>query len=239
MKRSQIAMLILAGVIILVVLIVMALGRIAIGKTLNTPPVESSVEWTPSGDEVSKKLKLSDFDSVVVEAVWKVRISCSDEFSTEIYYPSNMEDLMDVRVRGNQLVLGIKGDQSYSDTDLTTVINMPSLSEISIDGAADISFSGFDEDELSISIDGAANIEGSESKVEKLKVGVDGMGKVDLSAVPAVDARVDLNGAGNIRLQMNGGVLDGSLEGMGNIIYSGIVSDEKIRIDGLGRVRAE
>jgi len=57
--------------------------------------------------------------------------------------------------------------------------------------------------------------------------------------VLAVDARVDLNGAGDIRLQMNGGVLDGSLEGMGNIVYSGVVSEERIRIDGLGRVRAE
>ncbi|MCD6342815.1 MAG: DUF2807 domain-containing protein [Spirochaetaceae bacterium] len=57
--------------------------------------------------------------------------------------------------------------------------------------------------------------------------------------MPAVDARVDLNGAGDIRLEMNGGVLDGSLEGMGNIVYSGVVSEERIRIDGLGRVRAE
>jgi len=239
MKKSQIAMLALAGLIIIVILIVMGLGRFAIGKSLDNPSTESPTEWAPSGDEVSKKMNLSGFDTVVVEAVWKVRINRSDEFSTEIYYPSDMEDRLDVRVRGNQLVLGIKGNQSYSDTDLTTVINMPSLSELRIDGAADIYFSGFDEDELSISIDGAANIEGSDSKVEKLKVGLDGMGKVDLTAVPSVDARVDLNGAGDIRLLMNGGVLDGSLEGMGNIVYSGKVSEERIHIDGLGRVRAE
>ncbi len=239
MKKSKIALLILVGLIVLVVLIVMGMGRIAIGKAIGNPPPESSVEWTPSGDEVSKNMKLSGFDSVLVEAVWKVRINRSDEFSTEIYYPSDMEDRLDVRVRGNQLVLGIKGNRNYSDTDLTAVINMPSLSDIRIDGAADIYFSGFDEDELSISIDGAANIEGSDSKVDKLKVSLDGMGKIDLTAVPAVDARVDLNGAGDIRLQMNGGVLDGSLEGMGNIVYSGVVSEERIRIDGLGRVRAE
>ncbi len=189
--------------------------------------------------KLQKKMNMSGFDSVVVEAVWKVRINRSDEFFTEIYYPSDMEDQLDVRVHGNQLVLGIKGNRSYSDTDLTAVISMPSLSDIRIDGAADIYFSGFDEDELSISIDGAANIEGSDSKVDKLKVSLDGMGKIDLSAVPAVDARVDLNGAGDIRLEMNGGVLDGSLEGMGNIVYSGVVSEERIRIDGLGRVRAE
>ncbi|MCD6342814.1 MAG: hypothetical protein J7L76_03440 [Spirochaetaceae bacterium] len=61
MKRSQIAMLILVGVIVLVVLIVTGLGRIAIGKTLNNSPAESSVEWAPSGDEVSTIMKLSGF----------------------------------------------------------------------------------------------------------------------------------------------------------------------------------
>ena len=44
---------------------------------------------------------------------------------------------------------------------------------------------------------------------------------------------------GDIRFIMNGGVLDGFIDGVGNIVCPGDTAEEKIRINGLGRVRAE
>ncbi len=239
MKKSHIAMLAAAGFIVVLMLIMMGLGRMAIGKSLDVKPGEKSVDWSFSGNEISETLDLKGFDSVVVEGSWTVRINRSDEFSTTLFYPSEMEDNIHVQVRANQLVLGTNDWRGHSDTDLKAEIHLPSLTEIRVEGAADIIFNGFDEEKMSLDIDGAANIVGNDSSVRNLSVNLDGLGRVDMTGVQAVNARVDLNGAGDIRLKMKGGVLDGSLDGMGNIVYSGTVSDEDISVEGLGRVRSE
>ncbi|MCK5736696.1 MAG: DUF2807 domain-containing protein [Spirochaetaceae bacterium] len=239
MKKSQIAMLAAAGLTIIMMLIVMGIGRIALSRALDSEPGIQAEDWTPSGEEVSETLNLNGFDTLVVESVWTVQVKQSDEFSIKVFYPSNIEDEVHIRVRGKELVLGLRDEHRYSGANMSAEITMPSLSEIQIDGSAYIEFGNFNEDEISIVIDGAADVNGYNSSAERLSVNLDGMGKVDLSGVAAVDARVELNGAGDIRINMNGGVLDGVLDGMGNIVYSGTVSEEKIRIEGLGKVRSE
>ena len=238
MKKSQVAILAAAGLIAIIMLIVMGLGRLAVGKVVDYQSGESSTDWSSSDADTSKSLGFDGFDSVVVEGAWTVRINRSDDFATEIRYPSAMEGKVLVRVRGNQMVLGIQDWHGCSRGDLIAEISMPSLTEIRIEGAADASFTGFDENVLDIIIDGAASVKGYDTGVNKLSVSLNGIGQVDLEDVESVNARVELDGAGEIRLDMNGGVLDGSLEGLGNITYSGLVAEEKISIDGLGKVRS-
>lgn len=239
MKKSQIAILAAAGFIVVIMLIVIGLGRLAVGKALDSGFSDVASNWSSTGADASKSLDLDGFDSIVVEGAWTVRISRSDDFTTEIRYPSDLEDIVQVRIRGNQLVLGTHDWHGRSRGDLIAEISMPTLSEIRIEGAADASFTGFEEEVLDVIIDGAANVEGYNTRVDKLSVNLNGVGKVDLNGVESVNARVELEGAGEIRLDMNGGVLEGSLDGMGSIIYSGVVTEEKIRIEGLGRVRSE
>ena len=160
MKKSQVAILAAAGLIAIIMLIVMGLGRLAVGKVVDYQSGESSTDWSSSDADTSKSLGFDGFDSVVVEGAWTVRINRSDDFATEIRYPSAMEGKVLVRVRGNQMVLGIQDWHGCSRGDLIAEISMPSLSEIRIEGAADASFTGFDENVLDIIIDGAANVEG-------------------------------------------------------------------------------
>ena len=70
-------------------------------------------------------------------------------------------------------------------------------------------------------------------------VRLDGLGHADLRGLESVDARVEIAGAGVVRLTMNGGSLEGSIDGLGIIRYRGPVSGESIRIDGGGRVVIE
>lgn len=49
----------------------------------------------------------------------------------------------------------------------------------------------------------------------------------------------DITGAGVLRLTMDGGSLEGSIDGPGLIRYRGSVVNERIRIDGAGRIVAE
>jgi hypothetical protein len=239
MKRSQIAVLSLLGLIALIMLVLMGIGRVAVGKTVDFNPEDRPGGWDSSGADASRTLDLTGFDSVVVEGAWIVQINQDETYAVEIRYPSKMEDQLLVDVRGNDLILDTRDWRGRSGEDLIAEISMPALSEIRIEGAADASFSGFNEKSMDVIIGGAASIKGYDTEVTNLTVRLQGLGQIDLAGVQSVNAEVDLEGAGEIRLYMDGGVLDGSLEGLGSIVYSGIVSEENIKVDGFGKVRFE
>lgn len=213
----------------LVMLAVMGIGRIAVGNSVNFNTGSRS-------DSVSETLDLDDFDSVIVEGAWKVSIYQSQDYGVEINYPSNMGDQILASLRGSQLVLGARDWHASSGDDLIAYIYLPTLSELRIEGAADASFQGFSENEMNVFLDGAAQIKGYDSDVADLNVRLQGIGQIDLEGVEAVNATVNLEGAGEIKLDMKGGELTGSLEGLGHVSYSGFVSDEDVRVEGLGKV---
>lgn len=236
MKKSQIAVLGALVFIAVIMLVMMGLGRIAVGKSVDVNSNSRSDSRSSSGENISETMALDDFDSIVVEGAWKVRIYQSEDFGVEVNYPSSMEVQDLATLRGSQLVLGAQDWQKGSGEDLVAYIYMPNLSELRIDGAADASFQGFNENKMNVFLDGAAQISGFDSKVTDLNVRLQGIGQIDLEGVEAVHAQVKLEGAGEIKLDMNGGELIGSLEGLGHISYSGFVSDEDIRVEGLGKV---
>jgi hypothetical protein len=237
MKRSQIAVLSVLGLIALIMLVLMGIGRVAVGKTVDFDSEDRPGGWDTSGADASRTLDLTGFDSVVVEGAWMVRIKQGENYGVEILYPSGKEDQILVEIRGSDLVLDTRDWHARSGEGLIAEISMPALSEIRIEGAADATFSGFNEDSLDVIIGGAASIKGYDTEVKNLRVRLQGIGQIDLEDVQSVNAEVDLEGAGEIRLYMDGGVLDGSLEGLGSIVYSGIVSEENIKVEGLGKVR--
>ena len=239
MKRSQIAVLSVLGLIALIMLVLMGIGRVAVGKTVDFETGDRPAGWENSGADASRTLDLTGFDSVVVEGAWMVRINQDDTYAVELRYPSGMEDQLLVDVRGNDLILDTRDWHGRSGEDLIAEISMPVLSEIRIEGASDATFSGFNEDSMDVVIGGAASIKGYDTEVTNLTVRLQGIGQMNLEDVQSVNAEVNLEGAGEIRLFMDGGVLDGSLEGLGSIVYSGIVSEENINVDGFGKVRFE
>lgn len=236
MKKSQIAVLGALAFIALVMLVMMGLGRIAVGKAVDFNTNSRSDGQSSSGNSISETLDLDDFDSVLVEGAWKVRIYQSDSFGVDLNYPSDLEAQILASVKGSQLVLGTQNWRTGNGDDLIAYIYMPSLSELQIDGAADASFQGFSENQMSVLLDGAAQIKGYDSEVRDLNVRLQGLGQIDLEGIKAVNAQVNLDGAGEIILDMNGGDLSGSLEGLGQISYSGSVAREDVEVDGLGKV---
>ena len=89
MKKSQAAILAAAGLIAIIMLIVIGLGRLAVGKAVEYKSSESNTGGSSSDADTSKSLDFNGFDSVVVEGAWTVRINRSDDFSTKIRYPFN------------------------------------------------------------------------------------------------------------------------------------------------------
>ncbi len=176
----------------------------------------------------------STVDELHIEGRWtvSVRYGESPSVSLDSSAPGSIDRY--IEVDGDELTLrGLSGVRNAE-----ALVTLPTLRTIAIDGASHITVDDFDLDTLEIDIDGAANVYGVELHVDALTIETDGAARVDLSASQVVHATIDIDGAGSVDLTMAGGVLMGSIDGVGRVVYGGTVSREDIDIDGLGAVES-
>ena len=230
MKKSQKIILIALGVVLAVIASLMLIGRAALGSFDGS--------WKREATETAQ-LDHEGFKGIVIKDSWEAHIEQSNHFYVNISYPRSMKDRLGVRVIREELILGIDGLGVFSHGGPTAVVGMPSLEFLRIEGAAEVSIDGFKEKHIEIHTDGAADIEADNSSADLLDVSLAGLGSIDLSGMATVNANVQLSGAGEIKLNMNGGVLTGVLDGLGSIRYEGHVSDEQVELNGLGRITTE
>ena len=180
--------------------------------------------------------ELRDFAAVAATGGWKITLVPGD-FAVQVFAADRAADQVRVSQRDGTLHLDLApGTISVSD-GLEAQITAPDLSRIDIRGGANVRIVGFDLESLGLRIDGAASVTAVDGTIGSLDLVVNGAANIDLSQSPVVDARVSLDGASNLTIAMAGGDLSGALRGVGNVTYTGDVSSESIRVDGLGRVR--
>lgn len=237
MRTSQIAMLSAGGALVAGVLVLAVAGRLEIGA------VEAG-ERPALGERVSREMALDGFTHVVVRRAWKVEIDRGDAFEVELVYPEGVEDDLEVEVRGGRLVLDYDGDWRSrgwfggDGLELTARIVMPELAGVEIEGSGELELGTLTGERLAIDVSGAARVEADGGGYDALELNVGGAGHVDLSNMAFHDADVHLSGATNVELTMTGGVLSGTLSGVGNVRYRGTVAAERINVSGFGRVVA-
>jgi hypothetical protein len=184
---------------------------------------------------------LSGFDRVDARGRWEIDIQRGDAWDVVLAYSENAEDRLDVRVENGRLVLednrrGWSWFGGGNDETFEATITMPALEGIELAGASELTLSGFSGDQLDITASGANEIDASNGTYRELTLIVSGAGEVDLDEISVDDARVVLSGAGDIKLNMNGGVLSGTVSGAGHISYRGTVREENVVTSGFSSV---
>jgi hypothetical protein len=182
---------------------------------------------------------LVDFDSIHTEGGWSVTIMHGEVFSVEVDASEKALEQVNVFSRGDTLHLELDSGVQSITGNLRATVFLPDLERLQTAGGARVVISGFDLDALDIKVDGAASIIARDGRIGDLSVDSDGAASFDFDEVQVVNADVTMDGASNLAITMNGGALTGVLSGLGNVTFSGEVSDESIRIDGLGRVRRQ
>ena len=182
---------------------------------------------------------LVDFDSIHTEGGWSVTIMHGEVFSVEVDASEKALEQVNVFSRGDTLHLELDSGVQSITGNLRATVFLPDLERLQTAGGARVVISGFDLDALDIKVDGAASIIARDGRIGDLSVDSDGAASFDFDEVQVVNADVTMDGASNLAITMNGGALTGVLSGLGNVAFSGEVSDESIRIDGLGRVRRQ
>jgi hypothetical protein len=113
---------------------------------------------------------------------------------------------------------------------------MPALESVTLSGASELDFTGFEGERLAITATGAVDIEGEASRYGALELAMTGAGQADLREMAVTDAEISLAGAADVTLQMAGGALTGGMSGAGRVRYYGPVREQSIATTGVATV---
>ena len=229
MKRSQIALLAVGGVLAGIVIASVVSARIALthGDSEFVDAEAMAGDAGPHG-----------FHGIEVAGRWQVKLTQGADWRVDLSYPEALEERVTVQVRGDRLELGLESGSSWNETVLpvSADIVMPELEELEVRGAAVLEVSGFQGRRLEIDIAGATQLEGRDGRYDELELSAAGASEIDLRGIAVTDADIDLAGASNVTLTMDGGALSGSMEGAGRVEYYGTLETQSVRVAGAARI---
>jgi len=236
MKRSS---KILAGA--LVVLLALSLTGIIISRLYFNSIIGN--EHKPAGTVEIKNSKTENysnkgFNSLTITGHWKTSITRGDRYSVKISGPANLLDKTGVTQDGKTLTITNDNSLILHDNTFSVEVTLPKIEQIKIDGTADLDFTGFAGETLNIVLSGAGRIRGFDSRYENLTLLCSGAGQLDLTKCLTFNADVNLSGAGEILINMDGGVLSGTISGLGSVEYSGRIRENRLKVTGLGSVKS-
>ena len=160
MKRSQIALLSVGGILAGIVIVSVVSARIALSH--------GGTEFLDTAS-IAGGAGLRGFDGVEVAGRWRVNVSRGDDWRVDLSYPEDLEDRIKVRLRGDRLWLGLTSGVPWNEPGfpVSADIVMPELEEVEVRGAAMVEVSGFRGRRLEIDIAGAARLEGRDGRYDE------------------------------------------------------------------------
>jgi hypothetical protein len=173
-----------------------------------------------SGNIVTQTVDVSGFDRVILEGFGDVYVEQGQTESLTVQTDDNLISLLDIKVRGTELSLGIKPGFDIS----------PSKSII---------FNLTIQDLNRVTLAGSGNFYVEPVKSNDLAVSIPGSGNIDIKGLNAGTLSIDLKGSGNISIEeINAKIADTSLQGSGDIKLEGNASAQNITISGSGNYLA-
>ena len=173
-----------------------------------------------SGILVNQQIDVRDFNSIVLEGFGDVYIEQGQTESLSIQTDDNLISVLDIRVTGKELRIGMKPG-------------------IDVSPSASIIYNLMVKDLKRVSLAGSGNIYTEPLKSNDLNVSLTGSGNIQLKGVNAGDLSIDLSGSGNITMQdVNAIRIKTSLKGSGDIKLAGKAESQSLTFNGSGNYRA-
>ncbi|MCX6832411.1 MAG: DUF2807 domain-containing protein [candidate division Zixibacteria bacterium] len=187
-----------------------------------------------SGRMVTEQRNIGSFDRIESNIGADIMVSIGATQSVSLTYDDNLIGYVTTKVRGRKLV--IESSRSFSSSsDCQIKIVVPRLEEVSVGGSGKIEVVGLDADRFSVEIDGSADVVAS-GEVGELVIEVNGSGNVDTRDLVAGEATVEINGSGDVSV-MARDYLTATVNGSGDIVYTGNPSQVVKNVEGSGRIR--
>jgi len=162
---------------------------------------------------ISQERAMEGFNGITVVGVGNVNVHPEKNYKVIVTTDSNLQDWVLTTVDGNNLRISQRSG-SFNPTELTIDVYMPELKSLSLNGAGNFKINAGNTSELNISLSGAGNIDALNLAVQNVTIYHSGVGNAKIWATDS---------------------LNGTLSGVGNILYKG---NPAINIDrkGIGYV---
>jgi hypothetical protein len=173
-----------------------------------------------SGEIVTQTIDVSSFHRVTLEGFGDVFIEQGQTESLSVETDENILPLLDIHVRGGELILGTKNGVNVNPSKSITY-------KLTVQGLDDIRLAG------------SGTFHAGSLKTGNFGVSVTGSGDVNISSLSAEKLSIELNGSGNISIEnIDVTTVDTSLQGSGNINLEGKADTQKARVGGSGNYLA-
>jgi hypothetical protein len=173
-----------------------------------------------SGEIITQTIDVSGFQRVTLEGFGDVFIEQGQTESLSVETDDNILPLLDIRVRGSELILGTKNGVDVNPSKgITYTLTVQDLDDITLAGSGAFHVGSLSSGNFGISVSGS--------------------GDVNLSGLEAEALSIRLNGSGNIFVEnVDVQAVDSSLQGSGDIKLEGQADTQKVRMGGSGNYLA-
>lgn len=197
----------------LFLIVLLFLPSLACGSFTTNPVIGS-------GEIVTQTIDVSGFHHIMLEGFGDVFIEQGQTESLSVETDENILPLLDIHVRGGELILGTKnGVDMNPSKSITYTLTVQDLDAIKLGGSGTFHVGSLKSGNFTISVSGS--------------------GDVDTSSLTADKLSIELNGSGNIRVEnIDVTTVDTSLQGSGNVNLEGKADTQKVRVGGSGNYLA-
>ena len=179
----------------------------------------------------TREIDMSDLAAIDLQGNWKVKLIQGPDPVASVKGAQDLLETLSVHRRGESLALRMPR-QRNDKRKLTLTATLSELNRLHAQGVAEIRFTGFSSERLSIRMQGVSKIVGRRGRINALDLRSEGVSRMDLKGLPVRQADLDCEGVFNIELSMAGGELSGRVKGTGKVRYDGKVSRETILREG-------
>lgn len=207
-------------------------------STLATLVLLAGCSGGASGPLETQQRQVTGFHAIELRGAGELTIAVGQPASLGVTANKAVLDKLKTEVTDGRLVIDHEpGGWSWFSRGATlrVVVTTPSLDDLEVNGAGNVTISGATGPMLELDVRGAGNVEAS-GETQQLSAQINGAGDMDLSRLMARDAKVSVNGAGNMKIQATG-ALDATVNGVGSIVYAGNPQPVQTAINGVGSIK--
>lgn len=196
-----------------------------------------------SKNYVTKDIRVDNFDRICISGGIDVTFTQkSGKPKVVVYTSDNIVDLLNIRVKNNQLEIGFKKGVSVTYHKLDVSISAETLNGIAIAGSGDFKLAnGLKTDDLGISVSGSGDVYADDLQCTRLTTSVAGSGNIQSNRIKCTSVKSSISGSGDTKLQnlQASESVKSSIAGSGTFVLSGKTQAADYSIAGSGDVLAE
>lgn len=188
--------------------------------TLACGPVSISTNHVQgSGKIVTQSVDVRNFDSVSLEGSGNVYIEQGDSERLTIETDDNILPLLETRVSGRELILGMKPNQSIDPSKpIVYQLTVKDLNRVHLKGSGNLYISPIRSNDMGVAVLGSGDVKIQGLNADSVSLDLFGSGNITIEDIAGNTATTDLKGSGDIKLN---GKLDAqtiSVSGSGNYL---------------------